>query len=172
MAPPSSFSAHDIRGPSVDYKRATESKHKWHNGEVWGPGRSKGSHGRPVRMKSKLPRSNKELGVHEAKTVQRHEIIDETLAPSDSSCDEEPIEPSAAPDVDIVYSFDKAGPSHGSQILTLALERAVERFEDNQTDKIVKEEYEILDYDGEPVRSPPKKAQMHIVSEEADYEFV
>ena len=57
-----------------------------------------------------------------------------------------------AVDADVTYSFDAArGPSHGSQILTHALDVALERFEVRTTDKLIKEEYEVLDHNGEPV---------------------
>lgn len=41
---------------------------------------------------------------------------------------------------DITYSFDAKGPASGSRILELALTKAVEKFEDNQTTKLVKDE--------------------------------
>jgi hypothetical protein len=58
------------------------------------------------------------------------------------------VEASAAPepDADITYSYDAThGPTHGSQILNTALSQAVERFENKVTDKLVKDEYEVLD---------------------------
>ena len=85
-----------------------------------------------------------------AKLAQTRDILCEQ---SESSADESVDEPSAAPEPDagVTYSFDAArGPSQGSQILTLAITKAVERFESKQTDKLIKEEYEVLDEDGEP----------------------
>ena len=79
------------------------------------------------------------------------------------------------PDAEIAYSFDATrGPSQGSQILGIALAKAVERFENNATDKLVKEEYEVLNSDGEPVLSKgPKKGSKQIASKDDDeYEFV
>jgi hypothetical protein len=127
-----------------------------------------------------LPRirqSNKDLGVHQAKLAQRRDIIEEKYASADSSCDEDITEPSAAPepDAEIAYSFDATrGPSQGSQILGIALAKAVERFENNATDKLVKEEYEVLNSDGEPVLSKgPKKGSKQAASKDDDeYEFV
>jgi hypothetical protein len=90
----------------------------------------------------------------------------------DSSADEDVDHPSAAPapDAEIAYSFDAhRGPSHGSQILNVALEKAIERYEIRETDKLIKNEYEVLDADGEPL-SPAKKR--HIAPEDAEYEFV
>ena len=78
------------------------------------------------------------------------------------------------PDADITYSFDAArGPSRGSQILGLALAKAIERYEVHATDKLIKEEYEVLDTDGESVASgPSRKGKKGAAVDEEDYEFV
>lgn len=170
----------DIRSNSVDYKRESENKAKWARGEAWGPGRSKDAHGAPVRIKPRFPRSNGEMGLRNAKDAQRHDIIVSTsYASGDSSCDEDPVEPTAAPepDADVTYSFDAdKGPTHGSTILSTALAKAVERFENNMTDKLVKDEYEVLNSDGDFIaRSPIKKGGKRSAiqeQEEDDYEFV
>ena len=78
---------------------------------------------------------------------------------TDSSADEE-IEPSAAPapDAEITYSFDATrGPSQGSQILGHALAQAVERYENKATEKLVKDEYLVLNSDGEPLAGKSDK---------------
>jgi len=41
---------------------------------------------------------------------------------------------------EIAYSYDSKGPSNGSRILDMALTKAVEKFEDKQTTKLVKDE--------------------------------
>jgi len=170
----------DIRSTSVDYKRDSENKAKWARGEAWGPGRSKDAHGAPMRIRPKFPRTNNELGTRNAKEAQRHDIVVSTSYVSgDSSCDDEPVEPSAAPepDAEVTYSFDAdKGPTHGSTILSNALAKAVERFESNMTDKLVKDEYEVLNSDGEfvprsPIKKGGKRAAIH-EQEEDDYEFV
>jgi len=95
-------------------------------------------------------------------------------ASGDSSADEDIDEPSAAPapDAEITYSYDaERGPSHGSQILGMALAQAIERFEVRQTDKLIKEEYEVLDVN--EVLSPAPKVARKITSvDDEDYEFV
>ena len=82
--------------------------------------------------------------VHMAKMSRKRDPVFDT---SDSSSSEEVTEASAAPEPDAgyTYSFDAArGPSKGSQILGMALARAVDKFETKATEKLVKEEYEVV----------------------------
>lgn len=98
---------------------------------------------------------------------------DMAVASDDSSADEEVEHPSTAPapDAEVAYSYDaERGPSHGSQILNVALDKAIERFEIRETDKLIKNEYEVLDADGELLSPAPKKR--HVAPEDADYEFI
>lgn len=97
---------------------------------------------------------------------------DMASASGDSSADEDVEHPSTAPDSEIAYSFDASrGPSHGSQILNHALDQAVERFETKETDKLIKNEYEVLDLESEETQSPMAKKR-NVAPEDADYEFV
>jgi hypothetical protein len=110
-------------------------------------------------------------GFNKARTAVNKDIAS---ASGDSSADEEIEEPSAAPapDAEITYSFDaERGPSHGSQILGQALAKAIERFEVRQTDKLIKEEYEVLDVN-EALSPAPKAVRKTIAAEDEDYEFV
>jgi len=50
MSAQQTFSTNDLRSASVDYKRDSENKHKWAQGEAWGPGRPTNAHSRPARM--------------------------------------------------------------------------------------------------------------------------
>lgn len=110
------------------------------------------------------------------KMARKHDIINEQYSSGDSSADEDVEEASAAPepDAEIAYSYDAArGPSHGSQVLSMALAKAVERFENHATDKLVKEEYEVLDNDGESVTSDKsRRTKATAATEEDDYEFI
>lgn len=93
--------------------------------------------------------------------------------------------PSPPADADITYSFDASrGPTQGNQIFNVALAQAVEKFEDRETVKLVKAEYDVLDADGESVASPAaRKAQQakgkasrmgatRVPDADEDYEFV
>lgn len=98
----------------------------------------------------------------------------------DSSADSAPTsdvdEASAAPvpDADITYSFDAArGPSQGSQVLGAALARAIERYEVRVTDKLISDEYEVLDAQGEPVfKSKGKGAAARVADADEEFELV
>ncbi|KAG9820306.1 hypothetical protein KCU63_g17916, partial [Aureobasidium melanogenum] len=76
---------------------------------------------------------------------------------------------------EILYGFDNLRvPSHGSQILNTALAKAIEQYEDKETVKLVRNEYEILDADEEEAHNlghvsvKPKLLD----AEDAEYEFV
>ena len=59
------------------------------------------------------------------------------------------------PDVGYTYSYDAStGPSKGDEILGQALAKAVNKFETRETEKLVKNEYEVVAHDKEDVRPP------------------
>lgn len=90
--------------------------------------------------------TNKAAGI--AKISRKHDSrFDNDTSTSDSSAEEDIKEASAAPEPDagITYSFDATrGPAKGSQILGLAIAKAVEKYEIKATEKLVKEEYEVV----------------------------
>lgn len=49
--------------------------------------------------------------------------------------------PSPRLEDEVTYSYDSNGPASGGQILEMALTKAVEKFEDKQTTKLVKDEW-------------------------------
>lgn len=76
---------------------------------------------------------------------------------------------------EILYGFDNLRvPSHGSQIFNTALAKAIEQYEDKETIKLVRNEYEILEADEEEaqnlghVSAKPKLMD----AEDAEYEFI
>lgn len=73
--------------------------------------------------------------------------FDRNASTPNSSAEEDIIESSAAPEPDagISYSFDApTGPTEGGQILSMALTKAVEKFEIKATEKLIREEYEVV----------------------------
>lgn len=92
---------------------------------------------------------------------------------SDSSADEEVEHPSVAPDAEVAYSYDaNRGPSHGSQILNHALEQAIERFETKETDKLIRNEYEVLDVDADDEGPWTRLKRRNLAPEDEEYEFI
>ena len=93
--------------------------------------------------------SRREVEFQQNKAAQVAKIsrkFDNDTCTSDSSTEEDVREASAAePDAGYTYSYDAPrGPGRGSQIFGIALAKAVEKFETNATEKLVKEEYEVV----------------------------
>lgn len=126
---------------------------------------------------------------HGARMARKHDVLEgtDTSANEESSSagsgsDFDDGTPSPAPDAGVMYSFDaNSGPSQGSQILTAAMAKAVERFEEKETARLVSTEYDVLDSEGEVVAvTPAKKAKGKAKAEkktavpdaDEDYEFV
>ncbi len=86
--------------------------------------------------------------VHTAKMSRKRDpVFDTDTSASDTSAEEDVKEASAAPEPDAgyTYSFDAPkGPGKGSQILGMAIAKAVEKFETKATEKLVHEEYEVV----------------------------
>ena len=107
-----------------------------------------------INMISSTPRtyrsSQRNVAFHNvilSKLHRKHDPLHGDMSTSDSSAEEDIQEASAAPEPDagISYSFDAPrGPHQGSHILGVALAKAVEKFEIQATEKLVKEEYEIV----------------------------
>lgn len=121
------------------------------------------------------------------KSARRRDIADgEEYATTFASSDESAVSgdegadsaTSPAPDAGVMYSFDASrGPNHGSQILNVALDKAIEKYEEKETDKLVRNEYEVLDSEGEslgltPAKKGKSKEKTVVVVEDEDYEFV
>ena len=87
------------------------------------------------------------------KIARKHnEKLERDYVNSDSSADEDVKEASAAPvlDAGYTYSFDAPrGPGEGSQILGIALAKAEEKYETKATNKLVKDEYEVVGKENE-----------------------
>jgi hypothetical protein len=83
-----------------------------------------------------------------ARKIFRNEVLDTGISSSDSSAGEEDSrEASAAPvpDAEIMYSYDAThGPGRGTDVLSHAVTKAVQRYENKVTEKLVKE-YDFVD---------------------------
>lgn len=122
-----------------------------------------------VLFEANKPRGNS--NINKARVAIKNDIA---YASGDSSADEEVEHPYVAPvpDAEVTYSFDaQRGPSHGSQILNHALTQAIERYEVRETDKLIKNEYEVLGFD-EALSPGPRVARKGVAPEDEDYEFV
>ncbi|KAF1842567.1 uncharacterized protein K460DRAFT_359154 [Cucurbitaria berberidis CBS 394.84] len=158
----------DLRSDAKEFNRDKNSRVKWAHGQSFGPGRRE-EDGRPRPAKIVPHIRSTFPGPMKARTAVNKDMAS---ASGDSSADEDVEHPSTAPDAEIAYSYDATrGPSHGSQILNHALEKAIERFETKETDKLIKNEYEVLDIDAE--ESPSSRPNRHTVApEDEEYEFV
>lgn len=80
--------------------------------------------------------------------------------------------PDNCPDEGITYSFDAAtGPGKGSHVLSAALTDAVERFEGKQTDKLIKDEYEVVQPES-PTAGPSVRSDGPSSGDADDFELV
>ena len=101
--------------------------------------------------------------------ARKHDpVFDFDTSASDNSAEEDVKDASTAPEPDAgyTYSYDAPrGPSKGSHILGFAIAKAVEKFETKATEKLVKEEYEVVS---------PEKEDPHTgyVADEDDFELV
>ena len=124
------------------------------------------SYGKAVRREVEF-QQNKAAQV--AKISRKHDSrFDTDTCTSDSSTEENVKEASAAPEPDAgyTYSYDAPrGPGKGSQILGIALAKAVEKFETKAMEKLVQEEYEVIGNDKEDTHAG-------YAADDDDFEFV
>ena len=123
--------------------------------------------------KYKHDQQNKTLGQAAtlARKAFRNELVDAMDGPlahvSDTSEEEDVPDASAAPlpaEADFMYSYDYAtGPRAGRDILSQAINQAVQRFENKETEQLIHAEYDVVD--------EKEKAEAS-TDEDNDYEFV
>ncbi|KAI9861954.1 MAG: hypothetical protein M1813_005024 [Trichoglossum hirsutum] len=138
------FEIHDLRSDAVGNQREKAHHAKVAAGQL--------ELGRPLSNRQLnnaaiRRQTGKELAKasHLAHKALKHDILSEL--PSDSSAntsdDEEVVTPTR--DAGVTYSFDvPRGPGRGSQILGMALAKAVERYEGQEFERLVREEYDIV----------------------------
>ncbi|GAM82244.1 hypothetical protein ANO11243_002230 [Dothideomycetidae sp. 11243] len=183
----------DLRSTSQGYKRAAAQKAKWAHGvHVTASGRAT-DHPRPARVSD-----------HFAPSVHRHRVSGSALKAasakktdmdaaraeypviarklpalnsdeSASSTDEDYDDP-LVEDGDVHGATVNRAPASGSQVLSSALAKAIEAFEDKETVQLVRTEWSVLDDDGEEVGfSPARKVRGKkdkVAGIEDDYEIV
>jgi len=107
--------------------------------------------------------------VHNVKMARKHDpVFDTDTSASDTSAEEDVKDASAAPEPDAgyTYSYDaQRGPGKGSQILGLAIAKAVEKFEIKATEKLVKDEYEVISAEKD-------EPNLGYVADEDDFQLV
>ncbi|KAL8953952.1 MAG: hypothetical protein Q9222_000239 [Ikaeria aurantiellina] len=150
-----------------DHKRDLDKRHKWALGEATDTaGRSKRQPAKVPRF-ARMTRREVEFNRNKASQVDRMVRKHDTLSANDpsvseTSTEEDIQEASAAPDVGIAYSYDAAcGPNKSGQILSMALAKAVEKYEVQATEKLIMEEYEVVGRDKEGY-----------TSDEGDFELI
>lgn len=91
-----------------------------------------------------------------AKKVLQNDLLEITQTSDAGSSDEEMADTSAAPlpDAGVMYSYDaQSGPTSGNDILSNAVMQAVKRFENKQTEQLIKTEYDLV-LDGKEAEDP------------------
>lgn len=147
----------DIHQSSKDgneLKRYHKHKAKWAYGVRPLPGRRiiSGDSCRPVphgRNRSTLFPLPPRRTVGRRKAGIRDDVNDGVSAHEYCDIDATFVHPESTPadDPNLFYSFDAMrSPGHGEHILSVALARAMDRFEVKETEKVVRE-YEIVEYD-------------------------
>ncbi|KAK5128290.1 hypothetical protein LTR85_002957 [Meristemomyces frigidus] len=189
MSSEQTFSTSDLRSTAQSYKRDAAHKHKWALGSAETVSRAAGGKPRPLRpsetaydVKRRETKGAVAALQSGVKVARKQDMLEDTAVSDDSgSASDYDDTPSPPADVGVTYSFDASrGPSQGSQILNAALHKAVKRFEERETVKLVKDEYEVLDDEGESVGLTPAKkgktktkaAPITVPDADDDYEFV
>ncbi|PNS15843.1 hypothetical protein CAC42_4295 [Sphaceloma murrayae] len=167
----------DLRSTTRDAQRAATAKAKWAHGATNPVGRQ-GTHPRPLRMSDmthgRSPKTRVSGSSNKAAHSTRADIegvaadwpsLAVTLGSSPGAWSDATSEDEAAEAVRLVDEYESLGdvygagdeaPGSGSQVLHGALKRAIEQFEDRETVKLVRNEWALVDGEGEVVASPRK----------------
>ncbi|KAI1618871.1 hypothetical protein EDD36DRAFT_44232 [Exophiala viscosa] len=169
----SSFSTNDLRSSAKPYQRDKTHNTKWSRGAKGNSTQPCIQHDYPMANCTKcLGRpKGQDIAKGEARYKQNHktrlsgqaatlarkvfrnEVVDAMDGPlanvSDNSEEDEVADTSAAPlpvEADYLYSYDAhTGPRAGTYVLSYAVTQAVRRFENTETEKLVKKEYDVVD---------------------------
>jgi len=176
MSSEQTFSTSDLRSTAQDYKRDAARKHKWALGPtevIRGRAEEKPRPHRPAETQFNFKRHTvksavaaQAYGAKGEKVARKMDMLEGNAGISDDSAnsasDDYEESGTISPPEGVMYSFDaKRAPSEGSQILNVALAKAVERFEERETIKLVNAEYDVLDTAGESVVQPSSGRKAH-----------
>ncbi|KAI9893721.1 MAG: hypothetical protein M1814_005937 [Vezdaea aestivalis] len=146
------MSSHDLRSHAIESKRFRDNKAKWAHGPAAVSSGKVTADGeafhRPMSQHTanRLACCSSWLGELRPNSKARHvrgDIDREQRHWSETSTSDLD-SAGSSPNSDVMYSFDAPGPQHGSKILASAVEKAVERFEVRETERLVKDEYEVI----------------------------
>lgn len=186
-----SLVAQDLRGAAVEYHRQRAQATKWVLGErhpfgcadtcpavhdaTITPGTKRPLKPQNQRATAMVRRSRGRMfakGSHLAHKANRYDILEEqaSVGSEDDTSDDSH---GFSGEDEITYSFDApSGPRRGSHILELALTQAVENFEGKQTDKLIKEEYEIVRPEAEPASGRSGNTKGAMLADPEDFELL
>ncbi|KAI4138599.1 MAG: hypothetical protein L6R39_006705 [Caloplaca ligustica] len=171
---PKGFNDHAVRAKlQQDRKRELDQRHKWALGEAAPTsGRNKrqpARNPRPVfaRAVSREVRFSKNKATRMERASCKHGGPYNDDSPiSDSGEDVREASAAPEPDAGITYSYDAAhGPHKGGQILSMALAKAVEKYEIQATEKLVMTEYEV-------VGEEKDEASTGYAADDSDFELI
>lgn len=165
---------HDLRSESKSYNRDKSHNTKWEHGTrlrtgvkcphlrhqfdatctdcLIKPATVEGNHGRIKNTKMYKKRQNGQASTLARKAFRNDldEAFDGPLAGiSDTGSSDEEMRQACAPlpaEADFMYSYDAtSGPAEGRDVLSSAITKAVQRFENTETEKLVTREYNVVD---------------------------
>jgi len=179
----------DLRSEARLYQRDKAASTKWNNGSRVKTGYNCPHNGQfeyscnlcpssPINWghnpaARKATKANKQKLSHQTTTIARKafrneldDAFDGPVSGVSESSDEEVHDASAAPlptEADYMYSYDhQSGPAEGRDVLSSAITKAVQRFENNETEKLVKKEYDLID----------EAKEGYIADEDDDFEVI
>lgn len=185
---------HDLRGPAMNHKRRRTQIEKWaltptvtdtekrtldDNEPTVICLRPPKPHIKPVHSKQKVNAAIKRWygrdiikSNHLRAMAEKHDVLEQLHSDGSDNDLPEAIGAASSGDEGITYSFDApTGPRQGDHLLSEALTQAVQRFEGQQTDKLIKAEYEIVQTEAEAARKA-RRLKEDVILEVDGFEIV
>jgi hypothetical protein len=175
MAP---AATNDLRSEAKAYQRDKNHNTKWALGDRPKCTRGQGCnpqtcpHTRPVQsVKKATTKALRRMNYRTRPKLASVQVDDgderfDHATDNSNSSDDDVKDANAAPiptDAEYMYSYDApTGPSAGQTVLSTALNQAVQRFENIETEKLVTREYDVID----------EQKEGYTADEEDDFEFI